>query len=89
MIAVLSVSQSVSQSVSLSRGLTPFHCAKTVERIRILFKVNTLRGPRNIVLDRSPDPQRGRKSWGKFRPLWTPYTSQEWLKVETLNFAPL
>jgi len=30
------------QSVCLSRGSTRLHCAKTAERIKILFGVNTL-----------------------------------------------
>jgi len=51
---------SVYQSVSLSRGSTRLHCAKTAEQIKILFGRNTLGGARNTVLDGGPDPpQRG------------------------------
>jgi len=46
----------VSQSVCLSRGLTRIHCAKKAEQIKILFGVNNLGCPRNIVLDGGPDP---------------------------------
>jgi len=47
-------------SLCLSRGSTQLHCAKTAERIKILFRMNTLGGPWNIALDGSPDPpQRG------------------------------
>jgi len=37
-------------SVSQSRGSTRFHCAKTAKRIKILFGVNTVRGPVTIML---------------------------------------
>jgi len=37
-------------SVYLSRGSTRLCCAKTAEQIKILFRVNTLGGPRNILL---------------------------------------
>jgi len=47
-------------SVCLSYGSTRLHCAKTAEQIKILFGVNTLGGPRNIVLDRPPDPPTAR-----------------------------
>jgi len=47
-------------SVSLSRGSTRLHCAKTAERIKLLLAVNTLGGPRDIVLHGDPDsPQTG------------------------------
>jgi len=50
----------IAVSVCLSRGSTHPHGAKTVERIKILFEVNTLGGPWNIVLGGGPDPpQRG------------------------------
>jgi len=42
--------------VCLSRGSTRLHCAKAAELMKILFGVNILRGPRNIVLDRGADP---------------------------------
>jgi len=46
--------------VCLSCDLNWLHCAKTAERIQILFGLNSLGGPRNIVLDGNPDPpQRG------------------------------
>jgi len=48
---VVSVRQSVRPSVRLSRGLTWLHCVKMAERIKMLFGMNTLGGPRNIVLD--------------------------------------
>jgi len=43
------------RGVCLSRGLTGLHCAKTAERINILFGVNIFGGPRNIVLDEGRD----------------------------------
>jgi len=52
---------------------TWLYCGKTAERIEILFEVNTLGGPRNIVLDGgswSP-PQWGWVSWEKCCPFWT------------------
>jgi len=39
------------RSVCLSHGSTRLRCAKMAERIKILFAVNTLGGPRNIVID--------------------------------------
>jgi len=45
---------SVRQSVSLSRGSTRLHYAKTAALI--LFRVNTVGGPRKIVLYGGPDP---------------------------------
>jgi len=57
----LSVHTSVCSSISLSRGSTRLYCAKTAERIKIPFGLNTLRGLRNIVLDGGPDPPR---RWG-------------------------
>jgi len=51
-------------SACLSRGPTRLHCAITAEQIEILFGVNTLGVPRNIVLDGGPDPSpttRGRE----------------------------
>jgi len=44
------------RGVCLSCGSTRHHCAKMAEQIKMLFGVNTLVGPRNIVLDRNPDP---------------------------------
>jgi len=37
-------------SVCLSRGPTRLHFAKTAKRIKMLFGMNTLWGPRDIVL---------------------------------------
>jgi len=45
----------VCPSVCQSCDSTQIHCAKMSEQIKILFKVNNLGGPRNIVLD---PPQR-------------------------------
>jgi len=42
--------------ICLSSGSTRLHCATVAERIKILFGVNTLRGPWNIVLHEGPDP---------------------------------
>jgi len=39
-------------SVCLSR----LRCAKTVERVEVLFKVQTVGYPRHIVIDKGPDP---------------------------------
>jgi len=54
--------------VCLSRGSTRLDCAKTAEQIKSLFGVNTVGGPRNIVLDGGPDPPttRGKRSWCSF-----------------------
>jgi len=38
-------------SVCLLRGFTGLWCAKTAERIKVLFGVQTLGGSRNIVFD--------------------------------------
>jgi len=47
-------------SLCPSSASTPLRCAKTAERIRMLFVVNILGGPRNILLDGGRDPpQRG------------------------------
>jgi len=43
-------------SVTLSHGSTRLHCAKTAEQIKILFGMNTLGAPKNIVSDGGPDP---------------------------------
>jgi len=52
----------LSLSVRLSRGRTRLHCTKTADRIKIPFGVNTLGGPRKIVLDEGPNhPQ----LWGE------------------------
>jgi len=54
---------SVSLSVCLSRGSSRLRCAKTAEQIKMLFMVNTVGGPWNIVLDVGPDSpptERGR-----------------------------
>jgi len=48
---------SVHQSVCHSHGSAQLYCAKTAEQIKILFGINTLGGPRNIVLDGRPKPQ--------------------------------
>jgi len=83
MLITVTDDRGVCLSVCLSRGATQLHCTKTAERIEILFGVNTLGSPRNIVLDRVWSPtQPSEENWGKFRPLWTPYISQEWLKIE-------
>jgi len=42
------IAMSVRKSVCLSRGSTCFHCAKTAERIKMLFGVNTP-GPRRAL----------------------------------------
>jgi len=41
----------VCPSVCLSRSSTRLHCAKTVERIKMLFGVNIPGGPWSIVLE--------------------------------------
>jgi len=43
---------SVCTSVCLSRDSTQLRCAKAAEQIKMLFGVNTLGGPRDIVLVR-------------------------------------
>jgi len=50
------IAVSVRQSVYTTR----LHCAKTAEQIGILFRVNTLGGPRNIMLNWAPDPPQRR-----------------------------
>jgi len=79
------VCPSVCQSVCLLRGLTQLYCAKTAKRIKILFGVNSLGGPENILLDGSSDPpRRGGGGVGKiFCLLWTHYIFSDWLKLET------
>jgi len=47
---------SVRQSVCLSRGSTRLHCAKKVERIKMLSEVNILGGLLDIVLYGNPHP---------------------------------
>jgi len=47
--------------LSLSRGLTRLHCAKTAERIKMLFGVSTPGGRWNIVSDWAPDLPTERK----------------------------
>jgi len=89
MIAVY-VRQSVRQSVCLSRGSTRLHSAKTAERIKILFGVNTQGAPRNTektgVLIA---PQRGGGEFGKISPFGDPLHKlyQDWLQVNTWNFV--
>jgi len=61
--------------------------AKTAERIKMLFGMNTPGGPWNIVLDAGPVPPQRRGSWGKYSQLWTHYISRELLKLETSNCA--
>jgi len=51
----------VCQSVCLSRGFTRLSCAKTAERIEVLFGVKIFGGPRNIVLDGDLDPPTARR----------------------------
>jgi len=46
----------ISPSVCLSRSLTRLYYAKTAKQIKILFEMNTLGGPKNIVLHAGPDP---------------------------------
>jgi len=55
-------------AVYASLDVTPLnslHCAKTVERIKILFEMNNPVGPGNIVLHGGPDPrtERGGGVW--------------------------
>jgi len=50
-------------TVCLSGGFFRLWCAKTAERIEVLFGVKTFGGPRNIVLDRAPVPAE-RVGWG-------------------------
>jgi len=81
----MSVRQSVSLSVHLSRGSTRLHCAKTVERIKILFGMNISGGLWNIVLDGGPDPpQTGRGTPFK---LWDPLVSPKRGKARDLKFC--
>jgi len=49
------------RGVSPSGGSTRLRCAKTAEQINILLGVNTLGGPRHIVLDGGPDPPQRRE----------------------------
>jgi len=49
---------SVSMSVCLS--VTRLHCAKTAERIEVLFGIETYGDPGHIVLDGGADPPRRR-----------------------------
>jgi len=57
----------VSLSVSLLCSSTGLYCVKTAERFNILFGVNTLRGPWNIVLHGVLiPPERGGRGVGNF-----------------------
>jgi len=40
--------------------VTRLSCAKTAERLEILFGVETLGDPRHVVLDADPDPRAAR-----------------------------
>jgi len=65
--------------VSLSRGSTLLHCAKTAEQIKMLFGVKTLGGPWDIMLLGGPKtPQLERGLTFKF---WDHLVSPEWLKL--------
>jgi len=58
-------------SVFLTRSLTRLRCAKTAERIKMLFVVNTLH--------RNPDtPTEGEGELGIILPIVDPLHSQEW-----------
>jgi len=50
--------------VCLSRGSTRLRYAETAKRIKILFGVNILGGPRNILLDGGTSPPQLRGGWG-------------------------
>jgi len=68
---------SVSQSVCLSRGSSRLHCGITDEHIKILFGVNTLGGPINIVRRpggscRSPTAKGGGFDAAFAKSLWSP-----------------
>jgi len=56
MLTVVTDVRGVCLSVCLSRSPTRLRCVKTAEQIKILFVMNTLGGPKNIVLDGDPDP---------------------------------
>jgi len=85
---VYGVCQSV--SLSLSRGSTRLHCAKTAEQIKMLFGVNTFEGPRNIVLDGGPDPpQRGGFDAAFAKILWPLVQESRCTKNRIANFAQL
>jgi len=69
----------IRHSVSLLRGSTRLHFAKTAERIKILLAMNT-QGPWDIVLNGDLDLQNeGEGNWRIFCLLWTHYISQDWL----------
>jgi len=72
--AIVIDDRGVCLSVCLSRGLTRLLCEKTAELIKMLFGVNTLGGPRNIVLYMGPDsPHReGEGELGKILPTVDP-----------------
>jgi len=53
-------------SVCPSRCLARLRCAKTAGQIMILFGVNTLGSPRNIVLDGGLDPPLTHRAGGEF-----------------------
>jgi len=74
---------SVSLSVCLSHSLNQIHSEKLAEWIQILFVVNSLRVPRNSVLDGDPDTQqRERGEVGEnLAHCKTAYIFQEQMKV--------
>jgi len=59
--------------VCQSRGSTRLRCAKTAERTKMLFGVNSPGGPWNTALHGDPDPpQRGGGEVGKILPIVDP-----------------
>jgi len=70
----------VRQSVCLSHGSARLHCAKTAERSKMLFGVNTLVDPWNIVLHGGPDLPTGEGDL--LLNFGTSLISPEWLKLE-------
>jgi len=50
--------------VAVCYSVTRLSCAKTAKRIEVLFGMDTLRDPRNIVLDEILDPPTTRERVG-------------------------
>jgi len=78
---------SVRQSVCLSRGSTRLYCAKTAQRIKILFGVNTLGGPRNIMLDGGPDPPQRGGGVGEISPIVDQLHISRLAEITNLKFC--
>jgi len=77
----------LSVSLSLLRGSTQPHCAKTAVQIKMLFEVNIPGGPRNIVLAGGPDPHTERWRGEKILPSGDPLHISGTAEARDLKFC--